>query len=108
MEFCPKCKSMMIPIKNGNTAKAVYRCKKCGFEKDIDKNKSFVSKTERKEREVTVLEQREMGLPTTRAICQQCGNNVAYWWLRQLRAADESEVRFFRCTKCGNTWREYN
>lgn len=106
MEFCPKCKSMMIPIKKEDTAKAVYRCKKCEFEKDIDKN--FISKTERDEREVTVLEQREMGMPTTRAICQECGNDVAYWWLRQLRAADESEVRFFRCTKCGNTWREYS
>ncbi len=52
---------------------------------DVDKN--FVSKTER--REVTVLEKREMEMPTTRTICQQCGNNVAYWWLRQLGAADE-------------------
>ncbi|HPZ32921.1 MAG TPA: transcription factor S, partial [Methanoculleus sp.] len=23
-------------------------------------------------------------------------------------AADESEVRFFRCTACGKTWREYD
>jgi DNA-directed RNA polymerase subunit M len=68
----------------------------------------FISKTDIKEREVVVLEGREMGMPTTRAICEDCGNNVAYWWLRQLRAADESEVRFFRCTKCGKTWRQYN
>jgi len=100
MEFCPKCKSMMIPVNN------VFKCRKCGFEIEI--KKSIVSTTKRKEREVTVLEEREMGLPTTRAICEDCGNDTAYWWLRQLRAADESEVRFFRCTKCGNTWREYN
>ncbi|MDD5025512.1 MAG: transcription factor S, partial [Methanoregula sp.] len=25
-----------------------------------------------------------------------------------LRAADESEVRFFRCTKCDHTWRQYD
>lgn len=100
MEFCPKCKSMMMPIKN------VYKCRKCDFEKEI--KESFVSKTERKEREVTVLEEREMGMPTTRARCSQCNNDTAYWWMRQLRSADESEVRFFRCTKCGNTWREYN
>ncbi len=100
MEFCPKCKSMMMP------AKTVFKCRKCGFEKEI--KGSFVSKTERKEREVSVLEEREMGMPTTRAICEDCGNDTAYWWLRQLRAADESEVRFFRCTKCGKTWREYS
>jgi len=87
-------------------AKNIFKCRKCGFEKDI--KEQFVSKTEIKDREVTVLEQREMGLPTTKARCEECGCDMAYWWLRQLRSADESEVRFFRCTKCGNTWREYN
>jgi len=87
-------------------SKNVYKCRKCGFEKAI--TESVVSKTERKEREVTVLEQREMGLPTIRAKCEDCGNDTAYWWMRQLRSADESEVRFFRCTKCGKTWRSYN
>lgn len=99
MEFCPKCKSMMKPVNR------VFRCK-CGFEKAI--KKSIISRTERKEREVAVLEERSMALPTTRALCDECGNTTAYWWLRQLRSADESEVRFFRCTKCGKTWREYN
>jgi len=55
MEFCPKCKSMMMP------AKKVYKCRKCGFEKEI--KESIVSKTERKEREVTVLEQRRWDCP---------------------------------------------
>ena len=40
--------------------------------------------------------------------CPKCENNLAIWWLRQLRAADESEVRFFRCTECGHTWRQYD
>lgn len=89
-------------------ANKIFKCRNpdCGFEKEI--KESFVSKSERKEREVSVLEGRAMGMPTTRAICEECGNDTAYWWLRQLRAADESEVRFFRCTKCGNTWREYS
>jgi len=25
----------------------------------------------------------------------------------QTRAADEPPTRFYRCTKCGHTWREY-
>ena len=40
--------------------------------------------------------------------CPECGYELAEWWLRQLRSADESEVRFFRCVKCGKTWREYD
>ena len=101
MEFCPKCKSMMMP------AGSMMKCRQCGFEKE--KTKKIIEKKEFKEREVTVLEGDEAaGLPTTKVKCEECGNKTAYWWLRQLRSADESETRFFRCTKCGRTWREYD
>ena len=83
------------------------KCRKCGFEKE--KTKKIIEKKEFKEREITVLEGDEaVGLPTTKVKCEECGNKTAYWWLRQLRSADESETRFFRCTKCGRTWREYD
>ncbi len=103
MEFCPKCKSIMIY--KGN--KAV--CRKCGYEKEIGSDESYISVTKRNEEEIPVIEGEDIKtLPTTKVICPACGNSEAYWWLRQLRAADESEVRFFRCTKCGKTWREYD
>lgn len=44
--------------------------------------------------------------PTTTEQCQECGNEKAYVELKQIRAADESETRFFECTECGATWRE--
>ena len=47
-------------------------------------------------------------LPTIAIRCPECGHDIAEWWLRQLRSADESEVRFFRCVKCRHTWREYD
>ena len=104
MEFLPKCKSRMFPEAGS------LKCRKCGFEKDKgSESGSLISKAERSDREVTVLEENmDEGLPTTTARCEGCGNNVAYWWLRQLRSADESETRFFKCTKCGTTWREYD
>jgi len=103
VEFCPKCKSIMIY--QGD--KAV--CRKCGYEKEADDDFDLVITTKRSEEEIPVIEGDNIKtLPTTNVICPQCGNNEAYWWLRQLRAADESEVRFFRCTKCGKTWREYD
>ncbi len=106
MEFCPKCKSMMVPVKG------VSKCRnsKCGYvkEKEAD-HESLMSKAARSDREVTVLEgNTDQGLPTTSVRCEGCGHNVAYWWLRQLRSADESETRFFKCTKCSMTWREYD
>ena len=30
-------------------------------------------------------------MPTIQIKCPKCENNLAFWWLRQLRAADESE-----------------
>jgi DNA-directed RNA polymerase subunit M len=83
-------------------------CRKCGHKIERTVGESMVSKTKQLDRVVPVLEQESSGLPTTNSRCPECGNNIAYWWLRQLRSADESEVRFFRCTKCSRTWREYD
>ncbi|MDK2892649.1 transcription factor S [Methanohalophilus sp.] len=105
MEFCPKCKSMMYPGGKGK-----IKCRKCGYTKEQGAaTEDMVSKAKQDDREVTILEDNfDQGLPTTTARCPECGNNLAYWWLRQLRSADESETRFFKCTKCGATWREYD
>jgi DNA-directed RNA polymerase subunit M len=64
----------------------------------------------RSEKEITIVEEEEhiITLPTMKVRCPDCGHLTAEWWLRQLRSADESEVRFFRCTKCKHTWREYD
>lgn len=104
MEFCPKCKSMMFP------SSGKLECRKCGYVKEQRaSSEGLVSKSKQTEREVTILEENfDQGLPTTVARCPECGHNLAYWWLRQLRSADESETRFFKCTKCGATWREYD
>lgn len=104
MRFCPKCKSMMFPTKSG------FECKKCDYVLDKkDDSDTFISKSKRDDREVIVLEGNEdQGLPTAKIRCPKCEHNVAYWWLRQLRSADESETRFFKCVKCGTTWREYD
>ncbi len=87
-----------------------FKCRKCGFVKRKKAgSENLVSKESREKRDVTVLEGNvDQGLPTTTVRCEECGNTTAYWWLRQLRSADESETRFFKCTKCGCTWREYD
>ncbi|HMK47216.1 MAG TPA: transcription factor S [Methanocella sp.] len=90
----------------------MVRCRKCGHEKKAQAGNMIVggNATVKQEREMTVLDDKQdAGLPTTDDVkCPDCGNQKAYWWMRQLRSADESEVRFFRCTQCGKTWREYN
>lgn len=44
--------------------------------------------------------------PTTNEDCPECDNDKVYYEMKQIRAADESETRFFECTDCGKKWRE--
>lgn len=107
MEFCPKCGGMLVPKKEGEELKLV--CSKCGhaIEKIDAERYKLVRKVKPREEEPAVVEERRVGLPTTRALCPKCGHDKAYWWLRQTRGADEPTTRFHRCVKCGHTWREY-
>lgn len=83
-------------------------CKKCGFEtKKGQDNNVIISK--RKKKEVTVIDSGTDAdtRPKTKDVtCPKCGHNEAYWELRQMRAADEPESRFYTCTKCKHRWRE--
>jgi len=46
-------------------------------------------------------------LPVTKVGCPKCGNEEAYWWVQQTRSSDEPPTTFYRCKKCGYTWRSY-
>jgi DNA-directed RNA polymerase subunit M len=102
--FCPKCQSLLI------SSGGQLKCRKCGFLRDITEDDSLKRTTTRGERVIPIIDDEEKvaTLPTIRITCPKCGHNTAFWWLRQLRAADESEVRFFRCCECGNVWRQYD
>ena len=56
--------------------------------------------------DVSDLDPTETGKPTTDAHCPECGHDTAFWEMKQIRAADESETRFFECTECSHKWRE--
>jgi len=87
------------------------KCKKCGYIRKIGNADQLKVNKPRKEKEITIVDDEEekiKTLPTIQIRCPKCDNNLAFWWLRQLRAADESEVRFFRCTECSYTWRQYD
>lgn len=109
MEFCPKCGKVMVPKKK--SSKVVLACPRCGYEKPL-KEEVMVMKVPKKSssEEVVVIESEEEDkvLPITGdVVCPRCGNRGAYYWSVQTRSADEPMTQFFRCTKCGYTWREY-
>ncbi|MFH1592475.1 MAG: transcription factor S [Candidatus Woesearchaeota archaeon] len=103
--FCPKCSAILVPKKVGKKTKMVCSC---GYK---EKNKiSLVMKedvVEKKEDRIEVVDKRVETLPKTKEACPKCKNPEAYYSLLQTRSADEAATRFFRCTKCGHTWRVY-
>jgi DNA-directed RNA polymerase subunit M len=87
------------------------KCRKCGYIRKIEAADPMKTMKKRTENEIMIVDEegeRIKTMPTIQIRCPKCENNLAIWWLRQLRAADESEVRFFRCTECGHTWRQYD
>ncbi len=104
MEFCPKCGGLMV-VKGNKLV-----CTKCGYEKRLNKKvNTVISEKIKKNEEVLVIEDEEEKklYPKTKIICPKCGNDEAFWWVQQTRAADEPPTMFYKCTKCGYTWREY-
>jgi DNA-directed RNA polymerase subunit M len=103
MEFCDECGSMM------KTEGDKWVCPN-GHEKlrDSAREAQMVSTQAQEESEVidtSDVDSEDMG-PTTNAHCPECGNDRAFWEMKQIRSADESETRFFTCTECGHKWRE--
>ena len=104
MQFCDECGSMM------KTEDGMWVCGSCGYEtpRDEQKEAAMTSTQSQEESEVidtSDVDAEDMG-PTTEARCPECDNDRAFWEMKQIRAADESETRFFTCTECGHKWRE--
>ncbi|MCX8169400.1 MAG: transcription factor S [Candidatus Methanomethylicia archaeon] len=109
MEFCGKCGALMHPKRiNG---RVVLVCGKCGFIKEVSELGMKISeKKEKSPKEETVVIDSNIPIhvmPKIKTSCPRCSNNEAYWWMVQTRRGDEAPTRFYRCTKCNYTWREY-
>ncbi|MBS3124510.1 transcription factor S [Candidatus Woesearchaeota archaeon] len=103
--FCPKCGSMLKPKDKGG--KRILQCT-CGFSKALgDEAHTVVTEKIAKGRKIEVIENIETH-PKIKATCGKCGHKIAYYWTQQTRGADEPETRFFKCTECSYTWREYS
>ena len=78
---------------------------------DEERAEAFVSVEEQAETELIETDDSmvDEGLPTTDSVrCDDCGNERAWYTLKQTASADEPPTRFFKCTECGHRWRGYN
>ena len=99
----------MVPKKTNG--KNIYKCNKCGYEEETSQSITLTTKVKHTIKEKTlVLEEEEMPAGSQKikgVICPACKNDEAYFWILQTRRADEPPTRFYKCTKCGKVWREY-
>lgn len=109
MNLCEKCGSLMLPKKENNRVSFV--CRNCGSKKTAGKNDDFRLR-EKMDKDpmdrIPVLSEGTDALPKMKILCPECGNGTAAAWSRQTRSSDEPETRFYCCTKCKHTWREYS
>lgn len=101
MEFCPKCGSVLEEKRKN------FGCVRCNY---TSKSKVKIESNEKiaEAKEVGVVKEKEIDVfPVVSWSCPKCKNKEAYFWTSQTRAADEAETRFFKCTKCKHTIREY-
>lgn len=104
MEFCDECGSLM------KADDGTWVCGSCGYEKARDAEKETQMTTTQNQEATEVVDMSDVAAedtgPTTDARCPECEHDTAFWELKQIRSADESETRFFECTECGHKWRE--
>lgn len=103
MEFCPKCGAILIEKRKNDG------CSRCNYSaKGKVKIKITETISDKDKKQVAVLKKEDMDvLPIVSTPCKKCGNPQSFFWTVQTRSGDEAETKFFKCTKCEHTWREY-
>ena len=101
MEFCEKCGGMILVEKDKAT------CVRCGHK--LKKKPQIESSEKIKSHEsiAVIKEGSDNILPIVDMECPKCDNKKAYFWTKQTRSSDESETKFYQCTKCNYSWRKY-
>jgi DNA-directed RNA polymerase subunit M len=114
MEFCEYCGSRLVPkrVNSGKQALMMMVCTQCEFKKQESNAKAMISTRiiEHSPKQLVAVigkEEQLSVLPTLHMDCPRCGNNTANVWQVQTRGSDESSTQFFRCLRCGYTFREY-
>jgi len=106
LKFCSKCGTILVADLESRS----LVCPRCKTREPMEANIVYSNNKPLKERVVFVGEkERNLStMPQVNVECPKCGNLHAYCWMVQTRSLDESATQFFRCTKCGHTWREYS
>ena len=106
MQFCDDCGSMM------KKQDGMMVCTSCGERAAQERATEEFVTTETQSGNELIESSDEAnfeGKPTAKDVrCDDCGNEEAWYTIKQTASADEPPTRFFKCKQCGYRWREYN
>ncbi|XAR53936.1 DNA-directed RNA polymerase [Bertholletia excelsa] len=110
MEFCPTCGMLLqYELPHMNRPARLF-CPTCPYVSHIESKVKLKRRAQlvRKEIEPIFSEDDMENAPTTEATCPDpdCSFGKAAFQEFQTRSADEPASRFYKCLKCGHTWRE--
>ena len=93
MEFCPKCKAILVSDDQG-----ILSCS-CGFQKNIEK-REMIEKV-KPEKEIEVIHDEINPLAVYDHKCKKCGFGKAQLISKGIWYGDEDEVVEYVCGRCG-------
>ena len=106
MLFCKKCGGLLIPKKQD--AKTIMACSKCSYKSKEKAEIITETVKETSKVKMDVVEEEISANPLVDRECPKCKHQKAFYWEIQTRASDEPATQFFKCEKCGHTWRHYD
>ena len=101
MDFCERCGALLI-LQEGRTV-----CANCNYKPKKKIKIEASEKIDSKESIAVIDEDKQNTYPIVQIDCVKCDSKKAFFWTTQTRASDESETKFYKCTKCRHTWRVY-
>jgi len=96
MEFCPKCDALLM------MKKSKFGCPRCSYSAKGKIKMEIKEDVDAAVPVVVVNENTSETHPVTEFDCVKCNSKKAYFWIRQMRAGDEPESKFYKCVKCKN------
>jgi len=107
--FCPQCSNSLAVSRSPTTGTNRLECRTCPYEFILTR-KYYERKAMRRKEVDDVMggegawdnvDQTEVQCPN-----DACEGSRAYFYMVQIRSADEPMTTFLKCTTCGHKWKE--
>ncbi|CAZ81168.1 unnamed protein product [Tuber melanosporum] len=107
--FCPQCSNSLTVSRAPETGTNRLECRTCPYQFLLDQ--AYYERKSMKRKEVEDVlggEGAWDNVDQTDAQCpvDECGGTRAYFYMVQIRSADEPMTTFYKCVSCAHKWRE--